>query len=56
MYVGECMLSIINMIDRIWKRAHMYQNYNTSHILIFGEYFKVRKPLFTQIIVWIITF
>jgi len=56
MYVGECMLSIINMINGIWKRAHMYQIYNTSHILIFGEYVKVRKHLFTQIIIWIMTF
>ena len=56
MYVGECILSIVNMIDGIQKYAHGYQNYNTIQYLIFGEYVKVRKSLYAQVVVWIITF
>ena len=54
-YIGECMLPIINIIYDIKKPTHGYQNWNASQILIFGGYVKVREFLYTWIIIWVHT-
>ena len=35
--------------------THGCQKYNTSQILIFGGYLKVRESLCTQVIIWVDT-
>ena len=52
-YIGECIVSIININNSIKEPTHGYQNWNTSHILIFGGCVKVRDPLYTQVIIWV---
>ena len=47
------MVSIINFNHGIKEPTHGYQNSNTSQILIFGEYVKVRESLYTQVIIWV---
>ena len=45
-YISECMVSK-NL------PMHGYQNCNTSQILIFGKYVKVKQPLYTQVNIWV---
>ena len=42
------MVSVINLISGIKEPTHGYQNWNSSGILIFGGYVKVRETLYTQ--------
>jgi hypothetical protein len=42
------MVSIINFNHGIKEPTHGYQNSNTSQILIFREYVKVRESLYTR--------
>ena len=53
--IGECLASIININNGIEEPTHGYQHCNTSQILIFGGYVKVRERLFTRVIVWVDT-
>ena len=46
-YIGESMVSIINIFDGIKEPIHGYQDCNTSKIMIFGGHVKVRRSLFT---------
>ena len=57
-YIGECMVSIINVSimialpninNDIEKITCEYQNTNTGPILIFCEYVKVRESLYAQV-------
>ena len=52
-YIGECMVSIININNGVKEPTHGYQNCNTNQILIFGGYVKVRESLYTQVIIWV---
>ena len=54
-YLGECMETIININNVIKEPTRGYENCNTSQILIFGGYVKVRESLYTQVIIWIKT-
>jgi hypothetical protein len=47
-YIGECMVSIIINNKGVKEPTPGCQKYNTSQILIFGGYLKVRKSLYTQ--------
>ena len=49
------MVSIININNGIKEPTHGYQNCNTSQILIFGGYVKVRESLYTRVIIWVNT-
>ena len=46
-FIGKCMESLINIDNGIKEPTHGYQNCNTSQILIFGGYVKVRESLYT---------
>ena len=46
-YIGECMVSIIDINKVIKESTHGRQNCNTSQILIIGGYLTVRVPLYT---------
>ena len=46
-YIGESMVSIINVNAGIKECIHGHQNYNTRQILIFGAYHMVRQSLYT---------
>jgi hypothetical protein len=52
-YISECMVIIININNCINEPTHGYQNCNTSQILIFGGYLKVKESLYTQVITWV---
>ena len=54
-YTYECMISIMNINNGIKESRCAYQNYNTSQIFIFGGYIKVRKYLYTLVIIWVNT-
>jgi hypothetical protein len=45
--IDDCMLSIINIINGIKEPTCGYHNCNTSQMLIFGGYVKVRDSLIT---------
>ena len=47
-YIGECMVSTINLNNGIKEPTHGYQNLNTSQIMIFGGYVKVREAVCTH--------
>ena len=47
------MKSIISIHDGIKGSTCGYQNYNTSEMLVFGGYMKVRKSLYTLVIIWV---
>ena len=47
-YIGECMVSIININNVIKEPIQGYQNCNTNQILIFGGYDKVREFMYSQ--------
>ena len=49
------METIININNVIKEPTRGYENCNTSQILIFGGYVKVRESLYTQVIIWIKT-
>ena len=49
-YIGECMVSLININNDIKELACGYQNFHTAQILIFNEYVKVRETFCTQVI------
>ena len=49
-YVGECMVSINGINNDNKEPSPRFQNWNTSQILIFDGYLKMRKSLYTQII------
>ena len=49
-YIDECMVSIMNIDNGFKEPTRGYQNYNTSQILIFGGYVKVRESLYTWVI------
>jgi hypothetical protein len=44
-YIGECMISIIKINNGIKEPIYGYQNCNTTQILIFGGYVKVRESV-----------
>ena len=52
-FLVTCMVSIINIKSDVKESTRMYQNCNSSQRLIFGGYLKVRKSLFTQVIIWV---
>ena len=54
-YIGECLVSIININNGIKKPTRKHQNCNTSQILIFGGYVKVGESLYTWVIIWVNT-
>ena len=47
------MVLIMNTNNDIKTHTQGYQNCNTSQILVFGEYVKMRKSLYTQVIIWV---
>jgi hypothetical protein len=47
------MVSIININHGIQEHTHGYQNSNTSLVLIFGGYVKVRESLYAQVLIWV---
>ena len=49
------MVVIINISNGKKEPTHGYQNCNTSQILIFGGYLKVRESLCTQVLIWVNT-
>ena len=49
------MVSIININNGIEEPTCGYQTCNTSQILIFGGYVKVRESLYARVIVWVNT-
>ena len=53
--IGECMVSIINIKNGIKELTRRYQNCNTSQILLFGGYVKVRESLYTRASIWVTT-
>ena len=54
-FIGKCMESLINIDNGIKEPTHGYQNCNTSQILIFGGYVKVRESLYTWVIIYVNT-
>ena len=52
-YIGECMVSIININNGINEPTHGY--HNTSQNLTFCGYVKVRESLYTQVLIWVTT-
>ena len=54
-YLGECMVSMINISNGIKKSTHVHQNCNTNQKLIIGGYVKVRESLYTRVMIWINT-
>ena len=54
-YIGECMVLMININNDIKKPTRVYQNCNTSQILIFGGYLKVKESLYDRVIIWVNT-
>ena len=52
-YIGECMVSLININSGIKEPTHGYQICNTTQILIFGGYVKVRESLYARVIAWV---
>ena len=56
MYIGECMVLIININNGFKVPTCGYQNCNTNQILIFGGYVKMRKSLYTRVMVGSIRF
>ena len=54
-YIGECMVPIINIKKWYERTYHGYQNCNTSQILIFSGYIKVRESLYTRVFNWVNT-
>jgi hypothetical protein len=40
-YIGQCMVSIININNCIKELSSRYQNCDTSQIMLFGGYAKV---------------
>lgn len=46
------MASTINIKNSSQEPTHAYQNYNSSQILIFKGYLKVRESLYIQVIIW----
>ena len=51
-YIGECMVSIIDINKVIKEYTHGCQNCNTSQILIIGGYLTVRVCLYIWVIIW----
>ena len=49
------MASITNISNGIKEHACNYQNCNSSQLLIFGRYVKVRESLYVQVVIWIDT-
>ena len=49
------MVSIININNGIQEPTWGHQNYNTNQILIFGRNLKVRKSLYTRVIIHVST-
>ena len=54
-YIGECTVVIININNGKKEPTCGYQNCNTSQILIFGGYVKVRESLYIRIIILVNT-
>jgi hypothetical protein len=44
---------IMNTNNGVKKLTQGYQNWNTSQILVFGEYVEMRKSFYTQVIIWV---
>ena len=49
-YIGECMVSIININDDAREPTCGCQNCYISRIVIFGGYVKVRESLYAQLL------
>jgi hypothetical protein len=54
-YIGKCMVSLIKISSGIKEHACGYQNCNTTHILIFNGYVKVRGYLCPRVIICVHT-
>jgi len=54
-YIGECMVSTININNGIKGPTRGYQNCNTNQILVLSGYVNVRGSLYTQVIIWVST-
>ena len=52
--IGECTVQVI-IISGITEPTCGYQNCNSSEILIFDGYVKVRETLSTQVFIWVNT-
>ena len=48
-YIGECMVSIININYDVKEPTCGYQNCYITRIVIFGGYCKVRESLYAQL-------
>ena len=44
-YIGECMVSLININSGIKEPTHGYQICNTTQILIFGGYVNINSGI-----------
>ena len=54
-YIGNGMVSTINIINSIKEATRGYQNCNTNQLLIFGGYVQVREAMCTCVIIWVNT-
>ena len=54
-YIGEFMVSIININNGVEKSTCGYQICNTRQLLIFGVYLKLGESLYAPVIIWVIT-
>ena len=50
MYIGECMILIVNINNGCNEPIHGHQNCNSSQMLIFGGYINVRECLYTRVL------
>ena len=54
-YIGECIISVMNINIDVKDPTHGYQHCNTFQILIYDGYVKVRESWYTQVIIWVNT-
>ena len=54
-YTSNAFISKINVNNGTKESTHGYQNCNTTEILIFGGYVKVRESLCTRVSIWVNT-
>ena len=49
-YIGECIVSVININTGMQEPTCGYLNFNTSQILILGGYVKMGESLYAQLL------
>ena len=49
------MASIININNGMKESTGGYENCNSTQIVIFGGYFKVRESFYTRVVIWVNT-